>query len=98
MDNGLEICAAVYGKDEDLVLIPLPVDERSRLALEYATANSLPYCGIMGFDGECHAKCEPGMEATLTMLSAAVPFARWVCAKIQESQVTSEFATRPMCA
>jgi hypothetical protein len=74
-----EIRAAIFGVDADLVLIPLPVDERSRLALEYAAANSLPYCGLMFFvRGECSAKCEPTAEAVSTMMSAAPAFARYV--------------------
>ena|ERR1700733_5643235 len=81
-----EICAAVLGKGEDFVLILLPADERSTLALEYAAEQKLPHCGVMGFvGGKCYAKCEPGWEAVSTMMSAAPAFARYVHERLKSA-------------
>ena len=83
-----EIHAAVYGSGDDLVLIPLPADERSRLAREYATANGLPYCGAMAFvEGKCSARCEPGADAVSTMMSAAPHFAQYVHARLGKAEL-----------
>lgn len=82
------IQCAVYGRDEDFVLVSLPVTDVSRLGLEYATANSLPYCGLMSFrDGDCQTRCEPGWDAASTMMSAAPHFAQHVHAKLGKEKL-----------
>jgi hypothetical protein len=77
------IQCAVYGREDDFVLVSLPVTEVSRLGLEHAVINSLPYCGVLWFiDGDFQARCNPRWDATSTMMSAAPHFARYVHAKV----------------
>jgi hypothetical protein len=78
------LSAAVYGEGEDIVLIPLPAGEESRLALEYAAEHAMPFCGVMTFtDGKPSARCEPNAAAVSTMMSAAPHFAQYVAGKIR---------------
>jgi hypothetical protein len=83
-----DIYAAVFGKGDDLVLVPHPADVRS---LAVCVANDLPFCGVMAFiGGECHAKCEPSEAAVSTMMSAVTPFAHYVAAKVARVAAWSE--------
>lgn len=86
-----EIKAAVYGEGEDIVLIPLPAGEESRLALEYAAEHAMPFCGVMTLaDGKPSARCEPNEAAVLTMMSAVPHFALYAAGKIRRADRWSE--------
>jgi hypothetical protein len=82
-----DLCAAIYGHGADLVLIPLPVDERSRLAMEYLAEHDLPFCGQMSYvNGESSARCEKSAEAVETMMHAVMPFANYLAARLRETE------------
>lgn len=86
-----EIVAAVFGRDEDIVLVPLPADEASTQAALAADARGLKFCGVMGYiRGESHAKCEPDTDAVLVMMSAVPAFARYVASRVKG--LPTEFA------
>ena len=70
-----EVSAVVLGKGEQYFLIPLHFNEHAEaITLQIARERGYGYAGVMGFkDGNCAARCEPGME--LTMCAASFAFA-----------------------
>jgi hypothetical protein len=88
-----EIIAGVYGKpgDTDYVfLIPHPVDKQ---ALAYAIDHGLEFCGTMGFiDGQSYCRCQPSMDAVLTMMSAVPAFARYVGQRFRDEAAQTSFS------
>src|SRR5580704_6469539 len=88
-----EVHAAVYGRPggADFVVVILPFGKSSVLALEYAEANALPFCGTLHFvRGECQAKCEPSAEAVSVLMDAAPHFAQYVASKVRHADRWSE--------
>jgi len=90
-----DISAAVFGKPDDFVLVPLPANERPNPPLAYAAKNDLPLCGILAFiDGKCRARIQPGEDA-LSVVCAAVPaFAQYIAARVPRADLLELY--RPM--
>jgi hypothetical protein len=82
-DRG-DMSAAVYGKDDDIKLIPFPMDARSLPLLEYVAAKDLAFAGQMDYiGGECSARCEKNVDAVLIMMDAVPVFAELVRTRVR---------------
>lgn len=87
-----ELSCAIYGKSPDVfTMIPLPFTddpELTALSLDYAESEGMRYAGTMTFrSGKCHAECEKSWDSVSVMMSAAVPFARFVAARIPRADL-----------
>jgi hypothetical protein len=77
-----EISAAVVGKDEEVLLIPL--DEDICAAVETAKARGFYFFGIMGYAyGRVDSKSQPNLEAMCGMAFAAGAFAELVVKRLR---------------
>ena len=80
-----EISAAVLGKGEEVLLVPLsepgPVPQS---VIEDAQRRGLEFCGVMGYtNGQSAARCEPTEQAVITMARAVFSFAQYVADKLK---------------
>lgn len=83
-----DISAAVFGKGDDFVLVPFPMDARPNPPLEYAAKHDLPLCGILALiDGKCRARIQPGEDALSVVMDAVPSFAQYIRAKVPRAEL-----------
>lgn len=83
-----DITAAVFGKGNDFVLVPFPMDARPNPPLEYAAKHDLPLCGVLGFiDGKCCARIQPHEDALSVVIDATPAFAEYIAARIPRADL-----------
>ena len=76
------VSAAVFGKGEEFLLIPL--DGEMAASIQLGKARGYVYCGVMSYmAGQSCAKCEENPDAVYTMMCAVVAFSELVAARLK---------------
>jgi hypothetical protein len=89
-----ELAWAVLGKGAEFVLIDLtgPIDDATTAT---ALAKGFTYCGVMGVkDGQAGVKCEPTLDAAVTMTHAALAFAAQMAGRTEPKGDSLEWLER----